>query len=78
MALFCKKYAKPDQCHLLMDLPAQTGLIFPKKTLHILTFKQMTLLKLRLCPHAGSGSTIAHILTIRTDLLDFLFFRQCT
>jgi len=36
IALFCKKYAKPDQCHLLMDLLAQIDLTFPKKNLHIL------------------------------------------
>lgn len=36
MALFCKKEAKPDQCHLVVDLLAQIGVILGKKILGIL------------------------------------------
>lgn len=63
MALFCKKYTKPDQFHLLIHLPAQICLIFPRNPMYSATFKQHTLLELRLCPPAGFGSTIAHIST---------------
>lgn len=63
MTPFCNKHTKAEQCHLLTELPAQTALIFPKTNLlYSATFKQNTLLELRLCPPAGSGYTIAHIL----------------